>query len=101
MKNRSRYEVIAAILRSSFREETRTKLMYRAMLSNDQCKLYLESLLEIDLLSEVQTGNKIVYRITQKGRRFLSFYIQMQKMLPVGIGEDSNGQYFPLDANAI
>jgi predicted transcriptional regulator len=96
MKNRSRYEVIAAILSSSFREETRTKLMYGAMLSNDQCKLYLESLLEIDLISEVQTGNKIVYRITQ----FLSFYIQMQKMLPVGI-EDLNGQYFPLDANAI
>ncbi len=96
MKNRSRYEVIAAILSSSFREETRTKLMYRAMLSNDQCKLYLE----IDLISEVQTSNKIVYRITQKGRKFLSFYIQLQKMLPVGI-EDSNGQYFPLDANAI
>ncbi|NAL77991.1 winged helix-turn-helix domain-containing protein [Nitrososphaera sp. AFS] len=43
MKNRSRYEVIAAILSSSFREVTRTKLMYRAILSNDQCKLYLES----------------------------------------------------------
>lgn len=101
MKNRSRYEVIAAILRSSFKEETRTKLMYRAMLSNDQCKMYLDSLLEIDLISEVQIGNKIVYRITQKGRKFLSFYIQMQKMLPVGIGEDSIGQYYPLDANAI
>jgi predicted transcriptional regulator len=95
MKNRSHYEVITAILRSSFREEARTKLIYRAMSSNDQCKLYLESL-EIDLISEVQTGNKIVYRITQ----FLSFYIQMQKMLPVGI-EDLNGQYFPFDANAI
>ena len=101
MKNRSRYEVIAAILRSSFKEETRTKLMYRAMLSNDQCKMYLDSLLEIDLISEVQIGNKTVYRITQKGRKFLSFYIQMQKMLPVGIGEDSIGQYYPLDANAI
>lgn len=60
MKNRGHHEVIAAILRSSIREETRTKLMYRAMLSNDRCRLYLDSLLEIDLISEVQTGNKKV-----------------------------------------
>jgi predicted transcriptional regulator len=43
MKNRSRYEVIAAILKSANREETRTKIMYKAMLSNDQCKIYLDS----------------------------------------------------------
>ncbi|WP_162477276.1 hypothetical protein [Nitrososphaera sp. AFS] len=65
-------------------------------MTNANCILSLE----IDLISEVQTGNKLVYRITQKGRKFLSFYIQMQKMLPVGI-EDLNGQYFPFDANAI
>ena len=47
MKNRSRYEVIAAILKSVNKEETRTKIMYKAMLSNDQCKLYLDSLIKV------------------------------------------------------
>lgn len=51
MKNRSRYEVIAAILKSANKEETRTKIMYKAMLSNDQCKVYLESLLQSGLNS--------------------------------------------------
>jgi len=94
MKNRSRYEVIAAILRSSFKEETRTKIMYRAMLSNDQCKVYLDSLLQSDLINEVEIGSKIVYRITQKGTKFLSFYTQMQKLLPVAIDEDFTKQYY-------
>ena len=48
MKNRSRYEVIAAILKSVGKEETRTKIMYKAMLSNDQCKLYLDSRITYD-----------------------------------------------------
>jgi predicted transcriptional regulator len=72
MKNRSRYEVIAAILRSATKEETRTKIMYKAMLSNDQCKVYLDSLLQSGLIQEVNIGNKIVYRITHKGNKFLS-----------------------------
>jgi predicted transcriptional regulator len=94
MKNRSRYEVIAAILRSSHKEETRTKIMYRAMLSNDQCKIYLDSLLQSDLINEVQIGSKIVYRITQKGTKFLSFYNQMQKLFPVGTEEDLTERYY-------
>ena len=57
------------------------------MLSNDQGKLYIDSLLEIDLISEEQTGNKIVYRITQKGESFF-LSTSMQKMLPVAVGED-------------
>lgn len=35
MKNHIRYEVIAAILKSVNKEETRTKIMYKAMLNND------------------------------------------------------------------
>ena len=59
MKNRSRYEVIAAILKSVNKEETRTKIMYKAMLSNDQCKLYLDSFIKSGLFYEVNNGEKI------------------------------------------
>jgi predicted transcriptional regulator len=96
MKNRSRYEVIAAILRSATKEETRTKIMYKAMLSNDQCKVYLDSLLQSGLIQEVNIGNKIVYRITHKGNKFLSYYDQMKELLPVGIEENIVEEYYHL-----
>ena len=76
MKNRSRYEVIAAILKSVGKEETRTKIMYKAMLSNDQCKLYLDSLIKSGLVQELNNGDKMLYKITPKGGRFLSYYDQ-------------------------
>jgi predicted transcriptional regulator len=96
MKNRSRYEVIAAILRSATKEETRTKIMYKAMLSNDQCKVYLDSLLQSGLIQEVNIGNKIVYRITHKGNKFLSYFDQMKELLPVGIEENIAEEYYHL-----
>ena len=58
------------------------------MLSNDQCKIYLDSLLQSCLIQEVDSGNKMVYRITQKGNRFLSYYDQMKELLPVGVEEN-------------
>ena len=94
MKNRSRYEVIAAILKSAGREETRTKIMYKAMLSNDQCKIYLDSLLHSGLIQGSNSGNKMVYRITQKGNKFLSFYDQMKLLLPVAVDENLEEGYY-------
>jgi len=96
MKNRSRYEVIAAILKSSAKEETRTKIMYKAMLSNDQCKIYLDSLLNSGLIQEANNGSKLVYRITHKGNKFLSYYDQMKELLPVGIEENFAEEYYNL-----
>lgn len=93
MKNRSRYEVIAAILKSAGRDETRTKIMYKAMLSNDQCKIYLDSLLNSGLIQGSNSGNKMVYRITQKGNKFLSFYDQMKLLLPVAVEENFEEGY--------
>jgi predicted transcriptional regulator len=96
MKNRSRYEVIAAILKSAGRDETRTKIMYKAMLSNDQCKIYLDSLLHSGLIQGSNSGNKMVYRITQKGNKFLSFYDQMKLLLPVTVEENFEEEYYHL-----
>ena len=95
MKNRSLYEVIAAILRSAGRDETRTKIMYKAMLSHDQCKTYLDSLLHSGLLHGSSSGNKMVYRITQKGDKFLSYYDQMRLLLPVAGEENADEGYIP------
>jgi predicted transcriptional regulator len=96
MKNRSRYEVIAAILKSVNKEETRTKIMYKAMLSNDQCKLYLDSLIKSGLVQEVNNSDKLLYKITAKGGRFMAYYDQMKELLPVGIEENMADEYYHL-----
>ena len=95
MKNRSRYEVIAAILKSAGREETRTKIMYKAMLSNEQCKSYLVSLISNGLMQEVYNGTKTVYKITSKGNTFLGYYDQMMELLPIFL-EEGYEEYYKL-----
>ncbi len=53
------------------------------------------------LIQEVDSGNKMVYRITQKGNRFLSYYDQMKELLPVGVEENVAEEYYHLSANPI
>jgi predicted transcriptional regulator len=70
--------------------------MYKAMLSNDQCKLYLDSLIKSGLVQEVNNGDKMLYKITAKGTRFLAYYDQMKELLPVGIEENLADEYYHL-----
>ena len=93
MKNRSKYGVIAAILRSAMREETRTKIMYKAMLSNDQCRNYIDSLLNFGLIVEQNNGAKLVYKVTNKGSTFLDYYEQMMHLLPMSLSQNSEEDY--------
>jgi predicted transcriptional regulator len=78
------------------KEETRTKIMYKAMLSNDQCKLYLDSLIKSGLVQEASNGDKVLYKITSKGTKFLAYYDQMKELLPVGIEENLADEYYHL-----
>jgi predicted transcriptional regulator len=96
MKNRSKYGVIAAILRSAIREETRTKIMYKAMLSNDQCRNYIDSLLNFGLIMGQNNGSKMVYKVTNKGATFLDYYDQMMHLLPMSLDENSDEGYYKI-----
>jgi predicted transcriptional regulator len=96
MKNRSKYGVIAAILRSAMREETRTKIMYKAMLSNDQCRNYIDSLLNFGLIMEQNNGSKMVYKVTSKGTTFLDYYDQMMHLLPMSLDDNSNEEPYSI-----
>jgi predicted transcriptional regulator len=96
MKNRSKYGVIAAILRSAIREETRTKIMYKAMLSNDQCRNYIDSLLNFGLIMGQNNGSKMVYKVTNKGATFLDYYDQMMHLLPMSLDENSDQGYYKI-----
>jgi len=96
MKNRSKYGVIAAILNSAIREETRTKIMYKAMLSNDQCRNYIDSLLNFGLIMEHNNGSKMVYKVTNKGATFLDYYVQLMHLLPMSLDENSDEGFYKI-----
>ncbi len=83
MKNRSKYEVMAAILSKLGKEESKTRIMYKSMLSNEQCKTYIQNLIEKELIQEVINNNKALYKITEKGIRFLACHNKIRELLPV------------------
>jgi predicted transcriptional regulator len=79
IKNRSRLDVIAAILNElSLREASKTRIMYGAFLSSTQMREYVPFLLNNGLLTKVEQS---VYKITDKGMRFLTLCDQLNNMI--------------------
>ena len=66
------------------------------MLSNDQCKLYLDSLVQYELVQPIDTSEKLMYIITKRGNEFLKYYEQMKELLPDFI--EVNEDYFEIHA---
>mgnify|MGYP003289096605 CR=1 FL=1 len=85
MKNRSRYEVIAAILKSAGRDETRTKIMYKAFLSYAQLREYLSILIENNLLEYLEGMQ--TYKTTEKGFKLLKMHNEIGELLHSPIRE--------------
>lgn len=79
MKYRSRTEIISMILDSVTVGTTKTKIMYKAYLSYTQLKEYL-SLLEESGMIKYEDGTQ-VYKITEKGRKFLKLSIEIDDMV--------------------
>ncbi len=79
IRNRSRLDVIAAILREvSGREATKTRIMYGAFLSSTQMREYVPFLLNSGLLTKAEQS---IYKITAKGMRFLVLCDQLNDMI--------------------
>ena len=80
MKYRSRIDILSQILEvANGRNATKTKIMYKALLSYNQLKEYLMLLTEKDLLhynEDTQT-----FKTTEKGLRFLQIYNQIDDMI--------------------
>ena len=79
MKYRSRTDIVAMILQSAHNGVTKTKIMYKAYLSYTQLKEYL-SLLEESGMIVYEDGTQ-VYKITEKGRKFLKLSIEIDDMV--------------------
>lgn len=82
-KNRSRLDVIAAILRVvSGREASKTRIMYGAYVSYAQIREYMPTMLEIGLL-KASNEQQSLYRIKERGLRFLELYDGLNEMIPI------------------
>jgi predicted transcriptional regulator len=77
MKNRSRTEIISLILEAAKEGASRTKILYKAMLSYTQARDYLTALLDAGLVEKVDN----TFKTTEKGIQFLQINEPLQKML--------------------
>ena len=83
--NRTRFEILADILKVASNSSLKTHIMYKVNLSHRQLEKYLEFLITNQLLEE--TNNPDVgrrYRITQKGIDFLKDYSRLESHLTKG-----------------
>ncbi len=81
-KYRSRIEIISSILEASVGGAKKSKVMCRSFVSNTQFKIYMNHLIEKNLLSFDSNGR---LTITAKGLDFLDHYHTLENMLDLTI----------------
>jgi predicted transcriptional regulator len=85
-KYRSRIEIISSILEASIGGAKKSKVMCRSFVSNTQFKIYMNHLIEKNLLSIDSDGR---LTITTKGLDFLDHYHTLENMLDLTIQKQS------------
>ena len=76
---RNRIDIIAQLLNAASSPTTKTKMMYKALLSHEQLKEYLIMLMENDLVAyDKQTGR---FSTTYKGYKFVARYEDLTKLI--------------------
>jgi predicted transcriptional regulator len=79
MGNRSRTEIVSQVLEAANGGATKTKIMYRALLSYKQMKEYVKLLTEKGML--VYDPARSSFKTTEKGYRFLQIYDHLDQIL--------------------
>jgi predicted transcriptional regulator len=86
MKYRSRTEIVAMILDASNVGTTKTKIMYKVMLTYNQLKNYLSILIENNLIEYLE-GTK-TFKTTEKGLNLLRIYNEITELLHITAKKD-------------
>ena len=76
---RNRIDIIAQLLDAASSPTTKTKMMYKAMLSYEQLKEYLLMLTENDLIGYDRPSQR--FTATDKGFQFLKTYEDLSKLI--------------------
>ncbi len=79
MKNRGRIEIIGQILKAANGRSLFTQIMYKAFLGHTQVKEYVQTLIDNDFLRYDLASQR--YKLTEKGKRFLQLYSEMDDMV--------------------
>jgi predicted transcriptional regulator len=89
MKYRSRTDIVGLILEAANGGgATKTKIMYKALISYNLMKGYLTLLAENDLL-EYEQGT-MTYRTTEKGLRLLKIYDNMNEIALLSVARSAD-----------
>lgn len=82
--NRGKIQIMGDVLSLATSGIKKTHIMYRANLSYEQVYLYLEELISKGLIIQDVSTDGVMYRITEKGREFLSDYMHITELLEEG-----------------
>jgi predicted transcriptional regulator len=80
-KNRSKFEIIAEILRKLREPTGKTNVMSRCNMSSTQSGQYLNLLKTNGLIRKDAMAGKVTYQRTETGREFLKLYNKMVLLL--------------------
>lgn len=81
LKNRTRNDIAAGILKVCMEGALKTKVMFDVYLNYNQVNSYLEHLRKSDMLKYDEFSRR--YVTTKKGRFFLKNYNSMESLLPL------------------
>ncbi len=82
LERRNDVDIIADILTEAKKSEKKTHIMYNCNLNHKQVKLYIGFLLEIGLLkSHFEDNNKVTFKVTSKGSKYLSAYYKLKALM--------------------
>jgi len=84
-KNRSKFEIIAEILRELRKPAGRTNIMSHCNMSSMQSGEYLSYMKSKDLIQIDTIAGKVIYQRTEVGREFLKIYDKMVMLLDSSI----------------
>jgi predicted transcriptional regulator len=89
MKYRSSFEVIASILETTREYGTgQYAIITRSGITYSQFKKYSSSLTELGFIETVAESGRALYRISEKGLRFLNQYQVLLEMLSTAFPDD-------------
>lgn len=80
-KRRDRLEILAVMLKTARDGVHKTQIMYAASLSTAQLTEYLSFLIRMGLLETSEKNERLIYKTTAKGKRYVKGYEEMKDLL--------------------
>jgi predicted transcriptional regulator len=77
-KARIYVDILAGIMKHAGKSRP-TRILYGANLSHDRLMKHLGQLIGLGLVEEEKQDNAVIYKLTDKGRKFLIEFIKMEK----------------------